>query len=47
MAVAEANKSLRNIRSIYIKEFTAGVENGKIVSFGVNAKVSFELERGA
>ncbi|MBV8899548.1 MAG: dodecin domain-containing protein [Verrucomicrobia bacterium] len=43
-AVAEASKTLRNIRSIYIKEFEAAVENNKITAYRVNAKVSFELE---
>ena len=43
-AVAEASKTLRNIRSIYIKEFEAAVENNKITQYRVNAKVSFELE---
>ena len=31
--VAEASKTLRNIRSVYIKEFTATVENDKISNF--------------
>ena len=44
-AVAEASKTLRNIRSIYIKEFTAAVENDKVTSYRVNAKVTFEMER--
>jgi flavin-binding protein dodecin len=43
-AVAEASKSLRNIRSIYVKEFEAAVDNNKITHYRVNAKVSFELE---
>lgn len=42
-ALAEAAKTVKNIRSIYIKEMTAKVENNNIVSFGVNAKVSFEV----
>ncbi len=45
--VTEASKTLRNIRSIYIKEFTAAVENDKVASYRVNAKVTFEMERGA
>jgi flavin-binding protein dodecin len=45
--VSEASKTLRNIRSVYIKEFTAAVENGKVTSYRVNAKVTFEMERGA
>jgi len=44
---SEASKTLRNIRSIYVKEFTAAVENEKITSYRINAKVTFEMERGA
>lgn len=43
-ALEEAAKSVKNIRSIYIKEMNANVENNKIVSYGVNAKVSFEVQ---
>jgi dodecin len=43
--VSEASKSLRNIRSVYIKEFTAAVENDRVTSYRVNAKVTFEMER--
>ena len=45
-AVNEASKTLRNIRSIYVKEFTAEVDEGKITNYRVNAKVTFDLERG-
>jgi flavin-binding protein dodecin len=45
-AVDEASKTLRNIRSIYIKEFTAEVNEGKVTNFRINAKVTFDLERG-
>lgn len=41
-ALEEAAKSVKNIRSIYIKEMNANVENNKIVSYGVNAKISYE-----
>lgn len=44
VALEEAAKSVKNIKSIYIKEMTANVENNKIVSFGVNAKISFEVD---
>jgi flavin-binding protein dodecin len=37
-AVNEATKTLRNIRSICIKEFTAEVDNGKITNYRINAK---------
>ncbi len=43
-AVAEASKSVKNIKSIYIKEMNAKVENNEIVSYAVNAKISFALE---
>ncbi|ELR73723.1 Dodecin [Fulvivirga imtechensis AK7] len=43
-ALEEASKSVKNIKSINIKNMNANVENGKIVSYGVNAKVSFEVE---
>jgi flavin-binding protein dodecin len=43
-ALEEAAKSIRNIKSIYIKEMNANVENNRIVSYGVNAKISFEVD---
>ena len=43
--VSEASKTLRNIRSIYVKEFTAAVENDRVTSYRINAKVTFEMER--
>jgi len=36
---------LRNIRSIYVKEFSATVDGEKLTSYRVNAKVTFEMER--
>lgn len=43
-AVREASKTLKNIRSVYIKEFQATVEDDKISSYRVNAKISFETK---
>ena len=40
-ALDEASKSVENIKSINISNLNANVENGKIVSYGVNAKISF------
>ncbi|MBD3291221.1 dodecin domain-containing protein [candidate division KSB1 bacterium] len=40
-ALTEASKSVRNIQSIYVKEFQAIVENGEIKTYRVNAKISF------
>jgi len=42
-ALKEASKSVNNIKSIYVQEMKAQVENNKIVSYGVNVKVSFEV----
>lgn len=44
-ALIEASKSVDNIKSIYVKEMNAKVENNKITSFGVNAKVSFVVNK--
>ena len=44
-AVKEASKTLRNVRSIYIKEFTAEVDARKITNYRINAKITFDLER--
>jgi flavin-binding protein dodecin len=43
-ALDEAKKTLRNIRSIYVKEFEAKVENDQITEYRINAKISFDLE---
>ncbi len=43
VAVANASKTVRNIRSIYIKNAEATVENGKISKYRINAKISFVL----
>ena len=43
-AVAEANKTVRNVRSIYIKNMEATVADGTIKSYRINGKISFVLE---
>lgn len=43
-AVANASKTLRNVRSIYIKNFEATVDNGQIKNYRINAKISFVVE---
>jgi flavin-binding protein dodecin len=43
-ALDEAKKTLRNIRSIYVKELEAKVENNEITEYRINAKISFDLE---
>lgn len=43
-AVKQASKTLRGVKSIYIKEMNATVEGDKITEYRVNAKITFELE---
>lgn len=43
-ALKEAQKTIRNVKSIYVKEFQAIVENGEIVEYRANAKISFLVE---
>jgi dodecin len=43
-AVREPNKTLRNIRSIYVEDMTASVENGRVTSYRLNSKVTLELD---
>lgn len=40
-AVAEAGKSIDNIKSVYMKEAEALVSDGRIDRYRVNAKVTF------
>ena len=44
-AVKEASRTVKGIRSVYIKEQSAIVEKGKIVEFRVITKISFNVER--
>ncbi len=41
IALDEASKTVKDIKSIYIKEFQAVVENNKITQFRVDTKISF------
>lgn len=43
-AVDEAAKTVKNIKSINIENFNCFVNNNKITSYGVNAKISFEVD---
>lgn len=45
-AVKVASKSLKAIRSVYVKEQSAVVEEGEIKEFRVNAKITFEVLEG-
>lgn len=43
-AVEHASKSVKNIRSVYINEQSASVDDGKIKEFRVNVKITFEVK---
>jgi dodecin len=43
-AVERAAKTLHGVKSIYIKNFEAVVENGRIVKYRINANISFVLD---
>lgn len=43
-AVEEVSKTVKNVTSVYVKDFQAIVEDGKIVKYRVNVKVSFIVE---
>jgi flavin-binding protein dodecin len=45
--VAEAARTLKNIHSIYIKDHTAVVQDGKIVEYRIIGKISFEPDHSA
>jgi len=42
-AISRASKTLKGIKSIYIKDLEAKVENNKIVRYRINAKITFML----
>lgn len=44
-AVANAGKTLHGVKSIYVENLEAKVEGDKIVSYRINGKISFMLER--
>lgn len=43
-AVARASKSVHGIKSIYIKDMNAQVENNKVTKYRINANISFVLD---
>jgi len=40
-AVKEASRTIKGITSVWVDNFSAEVEGNKVVTFRVNAKVSF------
>lgn len=45
-ALTEASKTVQNIKSIYIKDMQAIVENNEITGYRVNTKISFVVGEG-
>ena len=43
-AVTRAAKSVHGIKSIYIKDMNAQVENNKITKYRINANIAFALD---
>ncbi|MBE3064546.1 MAG: dodecin domain-containing protein [Spirochaetes bacterium] len=44
LAVKDASKTIKQIKSIYIKHMEGVVKDNKIVRFRLNANITFELE---
>ncbi len=42
-AVEEASKTVRNIKSVYVKDIQAIVQNSKVEKYRIDAKVSFVI----
>ncbi len=40
-AIMQTSKTVKNITSVYVKDFQAIVEGNKIVKYRVNVKISF------
>lgn len=43
-AVEEVSKTVKNIDSVFVKDFKVHVDGGKIKSYGAICKVSFRVE---
>ncbi len=44
-ALEEVQKTVRNVKSIYVQDLQAKVKNGKIDEYRVNAKISFVVDK--
>lgn len=42
-AIHEASKTIKNIKSVYIKEMKASVVNNKVDKYLIIAKISFQV----
>lgn len=46
VALARAKETVENVRNVYIKDMQAIVRDGEIISYRVNAKITFVLNGG-
>lgn len=44
IAVKHASKSVKHIRSVYVKEQSASIKDNEVMEFRVNLKITFEVE---
>ena len=42
--VAEASKTIKDIKHFYVESQTAIVDNGKIIEYRINGKISFVVK---
>jgi len=45
-AIADASRTVKHIRHLYVKEMTAIVEGNQIVKYRLNANVTFVIDPG-
>ncbi len=43
-AVEKASETVKNIRSVFVQSQSATVEDGKVESYRVNVKITFEVK---
>ncbi|ADY29720.1 MULTISPECIES: dodecin family protein [Cellulophaga] len=43
-AVVQASKSVKNIKSVYVQDQSAIVNDGEVTEFRVNLKITFEVK---
>jgi flavin-binding protein dodecin len=44
-AVIEASKTIKDISSVYVQDFSTTVKDGKVDEYRVNVKITFRLNR--
>lgn len=44
-AIAEASKTIKNIKGLHVKRCTAKIQNNKIIEYNADVKISFVVER--